>query len=52
MSEYLTAENVAIALGLLVGLEQVLASIPSVKSNSTFQLICNVTEKIVSLVKK
>lgn len=39
-------------LGLLVAVEQVLAGVPALKSNSTFQLICNITNATVELGKK
>lgn len=39
-------------LGALVVVEQVLAQIPALNSNSTFQLICNITNKAVEIGKK
>lgn len=45
-------ETVALGLAAVVAVEQVLASVPAVKSNSTFQLICNLTNSAVELGKK
>ena len=38
-------------LGAIVAVEQVLAQIPVLQSNSTFQLICNITNKAVEIGK-
>lgn len=35
-----------------VALEQVLAQCDSIKSNSTFQLICNFTNSVISFFKR
>lgn len=48
----MTPENIAIGLAVLAGVEQVLADIPAVKSNSTFQLVCNVTNSVVEYGKR
>ena len=41
-----------IGLTLLVGFEQVIANVPSIKSNSTFQLVCNLTDAVARLFVK
>jgi len=44
--EYLSAENITIALGVLLSISEGLALIPSVKANSVFQMIWNVLKKL------
>lgn len=41
-----------VVLSALVAVEQVLASVPALKSNSTFQLICNITNSAVMIGRK
>ena len=41
-------KTIAIILGVLVAFEQLLASIPAIKANSTFQLIANICNWIAS----
>lgn len=42
---------ILLGLAAVVALEQVLAQIPALNSNSTFQLICNITNKAVEIGK-
>lgn len=42
----------SLVLAGLVAIEQVLAQVPSLQSNSTFQLICNITNSAVEIGKK
>lgn len=41
-----------LSLAGLFAIEQVLAQVPSLKSNSTFQLVCNITNSAVEVSKK
>ena len=43
---------ITLGLTLLVGFEQVIANVPTVKANSTFQLICNLTDSLAKLFIK
>ena len=47
-----TLQILAMVLGGLLLLEQVLAQVPSIKGNSTFQVACNITDSIVAILKK
>lgn len=42
----------SMVLAGIVAIEQILAQIPALKSNSTFQLVCNITNSAVELGKK
>ncbi|MDA8114995.1 MAG: hypothetical protein M0Z43_09765 [Acidithiobacillus sp.] len=42
----------SMVLAGIVAIEQILAQIPALNSNSTFQLICNITNSAVEIGKK
>ena len=44
--------DITTAMAIIITVEQVLAGCDSFKSNSTFQLICNVTNALVGFFKK
>jgi len=47
-----TLHIITAVLGCMVLLEQVLAEVPALKSNSTLQLIVNITNGIVKMAKQ
>ena len=47
----ITDVNLSIVLGILLLIEQILAQVPTIKSNSTFQLACNITDAVVKALK-
>lgn len=52
MTEFINNVNWTAVLAGLVVFEQVVAQVPSLKGNSTIQLVCNTIDAVVSLVKK
>lgn len=43
---------ISLILGVLFGIDQILAHIPSVKANCVFQVITNILTSLASLIKK